>query len=403
MAEETEDKLFDMDLSAFDDMASILEEKETGTPAETIEETEELEKPEETEETEKVKDAPSNLEEEEKNLEETEEEEEEEEETEEEEAKGSSPITPIAKFLADEGILTNINFDEFDGTAEGLKNAVKGQIGEGIKYYLDEYMQSLPAEIHHLIENYQEGVPFDKLLQTGSDRIKYGSIDETTLSSDEKLQENVYKDFLKANTRFSDDKINKLVTLAKDTGELEEEAKAGLQRMVEMQDEIDQQAKLQYQENVKAQERKTQENLKLFKQKVHETKELIPGQPVNENLVDRIYKTVTTPVAKDAAGNPVNEIGKFRNENPLEFEYIIGHLFTVTNGFKDFTKLSSAGKKQAISELERAAEMLDYSSGGEVAPNARKKPNSKRTKNTADAIDDWLSSTNVFDFGSDKK
>lgn len=67
----------------------------------------------------------------------------------------SSPLVPYAKLLVDEGILPNLNLDEFDGTAEGLKEAMNKEIHNGI----EAYKASLPEDVKKIIDGYEVGVP----------------------------------------------------------------------------------------------------------------------------------------------------------------------------------------------------------------------------------------------------
>ncbi len=402
MAEEKKDELFsDIDLNAmsvFEEMGDLLESQLDGDDKDTDDDTNKKSKETDDDSSEVIdnddknnsKDDPSFNQDDDED-DDSNDDSEDDDDGDDDAKKSNSPITPIAKFLANEGILANFNEEEFDGTSDGLKQIIKDQITNGTKEQINEFLNELPAELHHLIKNYQEGVPFDKLIETGSKRIKYASIDESKLSENEKLQEDIYREFLKASSKFSDSKIEKLISLSKDTGELEEDAKAGLSKLIDMQDEIEEAEAEKIKLAKEKAQKQTEDNLKMFRKKIDSTEELIPNLKISKSIKDRVYKTVTTPVAKDANGNTLNEIAKYRHENPLDFEYILGYLYTVTDKFTNFSKLGSAAKKTVIDELEKAAELLDYDKG--TNSGLKKSRGGKRADGDAmSAINDWLNS-----------
>jgi len=163
-------------------------------------------------------------------LEELEEEEEEQEEEIEEEEKpsstnpdkkqSSSPFTPYAKLLKEEGVLPNLNMEDFDGTAEGLKTAMINEIIGAVEMYKD----TLPSRVKDLINNYEEGVPLEELLKIDKEEVQALSLDEDKIKEDISLQKKTVRDYLKKTSKFSDKKIDNQIQYYEDSGELEEEA-----------------------------------------------------------------------------------------------------------------------------------------------------------------------------------
>jgi hypothetical protein len=81
----------------------------------------------------------------------------------------------LSDFLKNEGIVED-EFDSPDAMRETFKKVIDSNI--------DDWKSSLPEEIHRLIENYQAGVPFNKLLDIASKEIELANIDEDTLVED---------------------------------------------------------------------------------------------------------------------------------------------------------------------------------------------------------------------------
>ena len=316
-------------------------------------------------------------------LEELEEEEEEQEEEIEEEEKpsstnpdkkqSSSPFTPYAKLLKEEGVLPNLNMEDFDGTAEGLKTAMINEIIGAVEMYKD----TLPSRVKDLINNYEEGVPLEELLKIDKEEVQALSLDEDKIKEDISLQKKTVRDYLKKTSKFSDKKIDNQIQYYEDSGELEEEA---LNAAAELK-ELIQTEKTQAVEQAKQKEKMMQEQAKIelanLNKKIQEANEIIPGLKLNDRVKSELIKSMTVPAGKDKNGNPVNRIVAARMENPMEFEIKLHYLFEITKGFSDFSKLVEKGKKDTIKEFEEAISKTDTMTEGTFQTREGKKASSK--------------------------
>jgi hypothetical protein len=265
-------------------------------------------------------------------------------------SKTSSPLTPYAQLLVDEGVLPNLNVKDFDGTAESLKEAMVNEILTAV----DTYKDSLPERVKSLINNYEEGVPLDKLIELDRIETDVAKVTNETLEEDSTLQKKLVSDYLKRTTKFSDAKIAKQVDNYEDTGELEDEAKAALE---ELKGIVKSEKEKSIQENEKqklANEKQRKEDLVALENKVKTTDEIIPGLKLNDKVRKSVFSSMTTPVGYDQTGRPVNKIVAARMENPVDFEIKLHYLFEVTKGFTDFSKLAEKGKKDASKQFEEA-------------------------------------------------
>lgn len=295
----------------------------------------------------------------------------------------SSPLTPYAKFLVEEGVLSNFNLEEFDGTADGLKSAVTGEIQSGI----DQYKATLPPEVANLINNYEAGVPFDQILKTSSDAIRYSNINEESISDNEDLQKNIIRDFLRKTTQFSDEKIETQIQRLDEMSYLEDEAKSSLKDLVAFQSQEEAALREKAVNDAKlAQERQVEQITNLDKM-LKETDEIIPDIKISEGLKQRVKENLTTAVAYDQYGNPINKVGNYISKDPMKFEVILNYLFEATNEFSDFSVLGKAGKRSAIKELEEASKKLDNGRSGDAKSGVNKKKSKSSSKGLLDAID----------------
>lgn len=272
------------------------------------------------------------------------------------ETKDSSPFTPFAKLLVEEGATPNLNLEEFDGTPQGLIKAIQSEID----YNVNMYKESLDPRVKWLQDNVDEGVALEDLLAIDKQRVTLNSINEETLSTDENLQKQIVREYLKETTKFNDVLINKQIERLEATGDLTEEAKGYFNELKQInlakEQQAVQQAKIQQQEFQKQQEKVLSD----FKETLEKTEEIIPGIKLNRIIKDQIFKTLTTPVAQDPnTGAPINAIAKSRAEDPINFEKNLAYVWLATKGFKDFSVLGSAGKKSAMADFENALKKSD--------------------------------------------
>ena len=298
-------------------------------------------------------------------LEEVEEEEEEQEEEIEEEEKpsstdpdkkqSSSPFTPYAKLLKEEGVLPNLNMEEFDGTAEGLKTAMINEIVGAVEMY----KETLPDRVKDLINNYEEGVPLEQLLKLDKEELQVLSLDEDKIKEDISLQKETVRNYIKKTSKFSDKKIDNQMQYYEDSGELEEEALNAATELKDLLKTEKEQAVEQAKQKEKMMQDQARQDLANLNKKIQDATEIIPGLKLNDKVKSELIKSMTVPAGKDKNGNPVNRIVAARMENPVDFEIKLHYLFEITKGFSDFSKLVEKGKKDTMKEFEEAISKTD--------------------------------------------
>jgi hypothetical protein len=95
---------------------------------------------------------------------------------------------------------------------------------------------------------------------------------------------------------------------------------------------------------------------KKIEDKILKEKELIPGIELNETMRKKIVDNLYKPVYTDKDGVKFTAIQKFQKENPEEYRSKIAIIYTLTDGFKDMTKLVgpivNKQNKKVINELD---------------------------------------------------
>ena len=184
-------------------------------------------------------------------------------------------------------------------------------------------------------------------------------INDESLSAENEEGENlrrqiIYNDYL--NRGFSKTRAEKMVNDAINNGTDIDDAKDALQGIKDFYNNKYKEILDSAKENEKklAEERtKQSENLK---KSIMEDKNLYGDVDVDKVTRTKIYDFITKPVYKDSNGNYMTALQKYQSENTIEAMKNFAICYTLTNGFKDWSKL---GSKQAKREVKKGLASLE--------------------------------------------
>lgn len=184
-------------------------------------------------------------------------------------------------------------------------------------------------------------------------------INDESLSAENEEGENlrrqiIYNDYL--NRGFSKSRAEKMVNDAIENGTDIDDAKDALQGVKDFYNNKYKEILDSAKENEKklAEERtKQSENLK---KSIMEDKNLYGDVDVDKATRTKIYDFITKPVHKDSNGNYMTALQKYQSENTIEAMKNFAICYTLTNGFKDWSKL---GSKQAKKEVKKGLANLE--------------------------------------------
>lgn len=117
--------------------------------------------------------------------------------------------------------------------------------------------------------------------------------------------------------------------------------------------------------------KKQEEQARKLKTSIFEDKELFGEINIDKNTRKRIYDNISKPVYKDPeTGDVLTAVQKFERENPNEFLKIVGVLYTLSDGFKNYdglikTKVRKEVKK-GFKDLERTINNTARNSDGSL-------------------------------------
>lgn len=185
------------------------------------------------------------------------------------------------------------------------------------------------------------------------------NINDDSLSAEDEEGENlrrqlIYNDYL--NRGFSKTRAEKMVNDAINNGTDVDDAKDALQGIKDFYNNKYKEILDSAKENEKklAEERtKQSENLK---KSIMEDKNLYGDVDVDKATRTKIYDFITKPVHKDSNGNYMTALQKYQSENTIEAMKNFAICYTLTNGFKDWSKL---GSKQAKKEVKKGLANLE--------------------------------------------
>lgn len=185
------------------------------------------------------------------------------------------------------------------------------------------------------------------------------NINDDSLSAEDEEGENlrrqiIYNDYL--NRGFSKTRAEKMVNDAINNGTDVDDAKDALQGIKDFYNNKYKEILDSAKENEKklAEERtKQSENLK---KSIMEDKNLYGDVDVDKSTRTKIYDFITKPVYKDSNGNYMTALQKYQSENTIEAMKNFAICYTLTNGFKDWSKL---GSKQAKREVKKGLANLE--------------------------------------------
>lgn len=260
---------------------------------------------------------------------------------------GSNVYKTLSELLKEEGIVED-TFEDKEALFTYFKTVADNNV--------QEWKDSLPSEIADLINNYEEGVPFDELLQIKSTQIKLDSITDDKLEDNLELQKNLVKNFYKEKG-FTETKIDKMVAKALELDELEEEAKEALTELKAIEgkklESLKAEQKKQELENQKA----YTESINKLNSTINEVKEIIPGVKIDDKTKKELFNMITKP-AETREGQAISQVMLLREKNPLDFELKLNY-YAKLGLFDENPKFDVIMKKsetKVLGKLERQLE-----------------------------------------------
>ena len=264
--------------------------------------------------------------------------------------KNKNFYSSITDALVVDGIFPDLDKETIQNvkTPEDFQKIIEDQINARF----DEKQKRINDALNNNVE--------PNIIQQYESTLDYlDKINDESLSAENEEGENlrrqiIYNDYL--NRGFSKTRAEKMVNDAINNGTDVDDAKDALQGIKDFYNNKYKEILDSAKENEKklAEERtKQSENLK---KSIMEDKNLYGDVDVDKATRTKIYDFITKPVHKDSNGNYMTALQKYQSENTIEAMKNFAICYTLTNGFKDWSKL---GSKQAKKEVKKGLANLE--------------------------------------------
>jgi hypothetical protein len=254
----------------------------------------------------------------------------------------SNLYSSLATVVYEQGLLPSLNIAETPiKSVEDLVNAFKKE----------QESQALK-----LNEDFINNIDVNKIAESKRAIQDLSNITEDSLRDDLQLAKSIIKRDLE-NQGLDANKTSRMLKRLIDLGDdaLIEDSLESLESLKEFENRQIDIEKTNYTKRIE-QEKVEQQNLEnSLRETIYDSKELIKGLKLTKSIQDKVYKNITEVIGKSPEGEFENKFMKDRRENPLEFETRMHMFYELTNGFKDFTKLSRPATSNAVRDLEKIA------------------------------------------------
>ena len=264
--------------------------------------------------------------------------------------KNKNFYSSITDALVVDGIFPDLDKETIQNvkTPEDFKKIIEEQINARFTEKEKRINEALNNKVEpSVIQQYESTIDY------------LNNINDDSLSAEDEEGENlrrqlIYNDYL--NRGFSKTRAEKMVNDAIENGTDIDDAKDALQGVKDFYNnkykEILDSAK-ENEEKLAEERTKQSENLK---KSIMEDKNLYGDVDVDKATRTKIYDFITKPVHKDSNGNYMTALQKYQSENTIEAMKNFAICYTLTNGFKDWSKL---GSKQAKKEVKKGLANLE--------------------------------------------
>lgn len=260
-------------------------------------------------------------------------------------------FSSVATLLHEEGVLPSLDVNDGIESVDGLAKAVTTEVES---LYKAKLIERFGEDGYEYVNS---GVPIKEYQEYEDRSDLLGSITEESLNKDINLGKQViFQDYI--NKGMSEELATKYVERVAATGDdiVAAQAAESLNSLKQFNKaSIDATKSRLIQEQADADAAKIAEE-KAVKDSVYGMKELVKGLPVNKNVQDSVYGSITNVVGRNPeTGESENALMRSRRENPIEFNTKLYYIYEMTKGFSDFSAFGKASKKSTIKDFEKAA------------------------------------------------
>ena len=276
------------------------------------------------------------------------------------EGNGNSPvISSFAKALKEDGYLTGLDddavskIDSARAMADAIDKEVNSRLTEKQKEIADAMSNGVPVNTLQTYNN----------IITNLNNITDEQVNDESDNGKNLRQSLIYQDFV--NKGISPEKARSLVERSVSDGKDIEDAKTALiENQKYFKGKYDSVIK-EAADKRKAEDDAIKQQAEDLKKSMIDNDELFKGIKVDKTVRQKAYDAVANPAAINKDGERLTLIQKYADDNPVEFRKMLGYVYALTDGYKDFGKLLNKEVKQKVqSHLDEFEQKLKSGSLG---------------------------------------
>lgn len=261
------------------------------------------------------------------------------------EEKTSQIYSSFAQHFQETGVLPNLDLEKTPvKNAEDLAEAVRSQIEYGLDVQQKAYYDAMKS-----------GIQRDDYIRYKEQMHQLNGITDEILNSEENQNlrlELIARDFMTKG--FDQEKAFVHAQRSLKSGDDINDAKEALGSLKNY-------VQTSYDNKKDIAAKKDKKDLEDIKNYIDNKNEFIQGIKLNDSTKSRLYKQITTPVATNNNGKPVNAYTKAFLENPVKMRVATEYMFYITKGFTDFSKISEGVETKTSKNLD---ELLKHNGAG---------------------------------------
>lgn len=269
-------------------------------------------------------------------------------------------FSSFASELHSKGVLPTLDLDKTKiEDTDGLATVIKGEIDTQVKSYL---ISKIGEDGYDALE---KGVTLSQYQQHVDTVETLDNITEDTLSDDLDLAKRVIlQDYI--NQGLSETRAKRILQKTIDLGEdsVIEDAKESITSLKAFEANRIESEKVAATERMKAEAANQEKIDNDLKSAIYTKKAFIEGINVNKTIQDKVYKSITEVVGESPEGVMENKLMRDRRENPIEFDSKLYYLYEITEGFKDFSKITTKAATKAATDFEKALRQTKFEDSG---------------------------------------
>jgi hypothetical protein len=277
----------------------------------------------------------------------------------------SSPFSSAVSALGAEGFIdfNQEDFDKAEDPAQYLRDALNARIEDKVK-------SSLTPKQLEAFEAYEKGVPLEAYTNSNARQQSYSSVTKERIEEDVDVQATlVLHDLM--NKGMSEEEGKDYIKTLQDVGgdKLKEKAFTAQTSLI-ANEKLQRQNMLEQAEKEKAaQEEARAKGLSETEAYVNAQTSIVEGLELTDKVKKDLYKSMTTPVDKDAQGNPISVVGQTRNKDPKKFDMLMSYyhhlgLFDEKPDFSKILKVAETKVAKGLDALVNPNETVFDKSGG---------------------------------------